>query len=274
MTGENDCGDLSELHGGALHDLTGKHCVVTGGGSGIGAMIAAGFVANGASVYVVSRKDTSPYCDALTLAGPGRAQSVRCDLAVEQEVVRLAAELHILTGGRLDVLVNNSGTNWAQPIEEYSLTGWDKVMDLNVRSVFHVTQQCLPLLDAASSDECPARVINIGSINGIGITSLDTYAYSASKAAVAHLTRVMGGKLGERRITVNAIMPGAFQSRMMRATLETFGDVIAKGVPLGRIGRAKDMVALSLLMAGPGGAWMTGSCVVLDGGAVVKPASL
>ena len=121
---------------------------------------------------------------------------------------------------------------------------------------------------------CPARVINIGSINGIGITSLDTYAYSASKAAVAHLTRVMGGKLGERRITVNAIMPGAFQSRMMRATLESFGDVIAKGVPLGRIGRAKDMVALSLLMAGPGGAWMTGSCVVLDGGAVVKPASL
>ena len=273
VAGENEVPPLDTIGGGALHDLTGRHCCVTGGGSGIGAMIAAAFVANGAVCYIVSRKDTGAYAAQLTQAYPGTCIALQADLAVPEQVVELASELRRrCPGGKLHCLVNNSGTNWAQPIDEYSLKGWDKVYDLNVRSVFHLTQQCLPLLEASGRPDDPARVINISSIDSISVGVPDTFAYSSGKAAVSHMTRVLGCKLADRNITVNAILPGAFMSRMMRGTIGAVGKAnMERGIPLGRLGGVHDMAGVALMMAGPrSGAWMTGSCVTLDGGAVVR----
>jgi len=273
IAGENDVPPLSQISGQALNNLSGKCCVVTGGGSGIGAMIAAGFCANGATVFIVSRKDTSPFAAQLTAAYPGTCTALRADLAHAPDVVRLSQELTTLCpAGKLHCLVNNSGTNWAQPIDEYSLKGWDKVYDLNVRSVFHVTQQCLPLLRKSGTAEDPARVINISSIDSITQGVLDTFAYSSGKAAVSHLSRVLASKLAGEHITVNSILPGAFASRMMRGTIENVGgqSVMGRVIPLGRMGSTLDMAGVSLMLCGRGGSWITGASIVLDGGAVVK----
>jgi len=272
MENENYIPPLSEISGATMNDLTGKCCVVTGGGSGIGAMITAGFVANGATVFIVSRKDTSPFASKLTAAYPGKCFALRADLAKEEDVVRLSSELReACPDGKLHCLVNNSGTNWAEPIEEYSLKGWDKVYDLNVRSVFHVTQQLLPLLRASGTRSNPARVINISSIDSITQSALNTFAYSSGKAAVGHLSRVLAAKLADDHITVNNILPGAFQSRMMRGTIAAAGEEnMSRGIPLGRIGSTLDMAAVAVMLAGRGGQWMTGASITLDGGQVIR----
>eukprot|EP00946_MAST-07B_sp_MAST-7B-sp1_P005205 g5205.t1 len=273
LAGENVLPPARALHSSSLFSLSGKQCLVTGGGSGIGAMIAAGFVANGASVYIVSRKDCSPFAATLTSKYPGQCTWLGADLSVPAQVNALVATLRArLPGSKLHCLVNNSGTNWAQPIDEYSLRGWDKVYNLNVRSVFHLIQQCLPLLEAAASPEDPGRIINISSIDSITVGALDTFAYSSGKAAVSHMTRVLGGKLAARHVTCNAILPGAFPSRMMRATIESVGEEnLSNANPLGRIGCVYDMAGVALMLASRAGAWITGACVTLDGGTVVKP---
>jgi NAD(P)-dependent dehydrogenase (short-subunit alcohol dehydrogenase family) len=165
----------------------------------------------------------------------------------------------------LDVLVNNAGANWGAPLAEQDSRSWRRVLDVNVEGVFHVTKFLLPLLQKAGTVEEPARVINVGSVDGIQVPGFETYAYSASKAAVHQLTRHLAKHLAPT-ITVNAIAPGPFQSRMMRATLEAAGDNMAKMMPLKRIGRPEDMAGVAIFLASPASSFMTGTIVPVDGG--------
>jgi NAD(P)-dependent dehydrogenase (short-subunit alcohol dehydrogenase family) len=163
------------------------------------------------------------------------------------------------------VLVNNAGANWGAPLADYPEAGWDKVMALNVKAVFNLTRFLLPPLHAAARPGDPARVINVGSIDGLQVPALETYAYSASKAAVHHLTRVLARKLAPK-ITVNAIAPGPFESKMMAETLQRFGDVIRSGCPMGRIGEPDDMAGAAIYLAAKAGAYVTGTVLPVDGG--------
>ena len=248
-----------------LFSIEGKVALVTGGSRGIGAMIARGFVEAGARVYISSRK--KEVCDevAADLAKVGTCLSLPADLSVEGEAERLAAELGEREGA-LHVLVNNAGANWGAPLEEYPDEAWDKVLGLNVKAVFQLTRALLPKLEAAGSHADPARVINIGSIDGLHVPALDTYAYSASKAAVHQLTRVLARKLAPKHITVNAVAPGPFQSKMMAVTLERFGDAIVESCPLKRIGEPEDMAGVTIFLASRAGAYLTGAILPVDGG--------
>jgi len=248
-----------------LFSVNGKVAVVTGGSRGIGLMIAEGFVRAGARVYISSRK--ADVCDAVAaeLSEHGTCISVPADLASEDECRRLADEV----GSREDqvhVLVNNAGANWSEPIETFPESAWDKVLDLNLKSPFFLTRALLPRLEAAGTADDPARVINVGSIDGIQVPLFPTYSYSTSKAALHQLTRVLARELGPRHITVNAIAPGPFESKMMAATLESFGDAIASSSPLGRIGRPDDMAGVAIYLASRAGSYVTGAVIPVDGG--------
>jgi len=248
-----------------LFSVAGKTVLVTGGSRGIGLMIARGFVENGANVYISSRKKDA--CDAAVaeLSRYGTCASLPADLAREEETVRLASALSEREP-RLHVLVNNAGANWGAPLAEYPDSAWDKVLALNVKSVFHLTRHCLPLLEAAVTPGDPARVINIGSIDGLHVPPMETYAYSTSKAAVHHLTRVLAKQLASRKVTVNAVAPGPFPSKMMKETLDTFGDVIVASVPLSRIGEPEDMAGVAIYLASRAAAYVTGAVIPVDGG--------
>lgn len=252
-----------------LFDVAGKVALVTGGSRGIGAMIARGFVENGARVYISSRKQE--VCDrvAQELGRVGTCVSLPADLSTETECRRLAAELAARESA-LHILVNNAGANWGAPLQEYPDSAWDKVLALNVKAVFHLTRALLPQLEAAAKPGDPARVINIGSIDGLRVPLLETYAYSASKAAVHHLTRVLAMQLAPRNITVNAVAPGPFESKMMAATLERFRDTIVAACPLGRIGEPEDMAGVALYLASRAGAYVTGAVIPVDGGLSVR----
>ncbi|HUI47280.1 MAG TPA: SDR family oxidoreductase [Acidimicrobiia bacterium] len=248
-----------------LFDITGKTALVTGGSRGIGLMIARGFVDAGATVYISSRK--ADVCDevAAELSKSGRCVSLPADLSRAEECERLALEV----SGReeaLHILVNNAGATWGAPLADYPADAWDKVMTLNARSPFLLTRALVPMLEAAGTADDPARVINIGSIDGIQVPLLETYAYSTSKAAVHQLTRHLARQLGRRNITVNAVAPGPFESKMMAATLRDFGDSIARSSPLGRIGRPDDMAGVAIYLASRAGAYVTGAVIPVDGG--------
>jgi NAD(P)-dependent dehydrogenase (short-subunit alcohol dehydrogenase family) len=248
-----------------LFDVSGKAVLVTGGSSGIGLMIAQGFVENGARVYISSRK--ADVCEqvAAELSKLGSCVALPADLSTDSECARLAGEL-AAREPELHVLVNNAGANWGAPLEEYPDAAWDKVMALNVKAVFNLTRALLPQLEAAASEDDPARVINIGSIDGIQVPALETYAYSSSKAAVHHLTRVLASRLAPKHITVNAVAPGPFQSKMMAATLDRLGDAVRNMVPLKRIGRPEDMAGVAIFLASQAGAYLTGAVIPVDGG--------
>ncbi|KAI9221069.1 hypothetical protein BC828DRAFT_382042 [Blastocladiella britannica] len=255
-----------------LFDVSGKVVLITGGSRGIGLMIAAGFVQNGAKVYITARsaKINDAAAAALTKQGPGKCVSIPGDLQSVEDIKAIVAEI-AKHESKLDVLVNNAGANWGSPIEEYPDGAFEKVMNLNVRRVFTLTQACLPLLLAAGTEKSPARVINIGSVDGIRVPNLETYAYSASKAALHHLTRVMAGQLPSRGpITVNAVAPGPFESKMMKATLDKFHDAIVAGIPLGRIGIPQDMAGVCIYLASEAGAYVSGTVIPVDGGALVR----
>ena len=162
--------------------------------------------------------------------------------------------------------MNNAGANWGAPLAEYPDSAWDKVLALNVKAVFHLTRFLLPQLETAVRPGDPARVINVGSIDGLLVPVLETYAYSASKAAVHHLTRTLAHRLAPRGITVNAIAPGPFESKMMQETLERFGDAIVGQCPLGRIGRWEDMAGATIYLSSRAGAYLTGAVIPVDGG--------
>lgn len=247
-----------------LFSIEGKVALVTGGSRGIGLMIARGYVEAGARVYVSSRKASVCEEVAAELSKAGTCVALPADLATEAEARRLASELASRESA-LHILVNNAGANWGAPLEEYPDDAWDKVLALNVKAIFHLTRAALPQLEAAATEDDPARVINVGSIDGIQVPLLETYAYSTSKAAVHHLTRVLAKRLAPR-ITVNAVAPGPFESKMMAATLDRFGDQIADSAPLKRIGTPEDMAGAAIYLASRAGAYLTGAVIPVDGG--------
>lgn len=247
-----------------LFDVSGKTVLVTGGTRGIGEMIARGFVAAGAKVYVSSRKADVGDAIARELSSEGVCISLPANLASEDECRRLAAEI-ASREERLDVLVNNAGATWGAPMAEYDDAAFERVLALNVKAVFHLTKFLRPLLEAAGTPDSPARVINIGSIDGIRVPAMETYAYSASKAAVHQLTRHLAKYLAPT-VTVNAIAPGPFESKMMHATLEAFGDAIAEAAPMKRIGRPDDMAGAAIFLASPAASYVTGVVLPVDGG--------
>jgi NAD(P)-dependent dehydrogenase (short-subunit alcohol dehydrogenase family) len=248
-----------------LFDLTGKVAVVTGGTRGIGLMIARGLLDAGATVYLSSRKAGACAAAERELSEHGTVTAIPADLSSEPECLRLAAEI----GGReqaLHVLVNNAGATWGAPLAEFPAAAWDKVIDLNLKAPFFLIRAFLPLLEAAGTADDPARVINIGSIDGLRVPALPTYAYSASKAGLHHLTRVLARELGPRHVTVNAVAPGPFESKMMAVTLERYGEAIAAAAPLRRIGRPDDMAGVAVYLASRAGAYVTGAVIPVDGG--------
>lgn len=247
-----------------LFDVSGKVAVVTGGSRGIGLMIARGFVEAGVRTYISSRK--KDVCDevAAELSEVGEAISVPADCSTE-EGCRGLAEAVAAREPVLHILVNNAGATWGAPLAEHDDASWDRVLDLNVKGVFHLTKFLLPLLRGAGTPEDPARVINIGSVDGIQVPLLETYSYSSSKAAVHQLTRHLARHLGPD-VTVNAIAPGPFESKMMAATLSAFGDRIARDAPMKRIGRPDDMAGTAIFLASRAGSYITGAVLPVDGG--------
>src|SRR5262245_10161518 len=248
-----------------LFSIKGKVALVTGGSRGIGLMIARGYVEAGARVYISSRKKEA--CDqvAAALSEIGECISIPADLSTGDECTRLAQEI----GKReqaIHILVNNAGAAWGASIEEYPESGFDKVMDLNVKGVFLLTRDLLSLLEKGARPGDPARVINIGSIDGLRVPDIDNFAYSASKAALHHLTRVLAVKLGSRGISVNAVAPGPFESQMTKWLLDNFRENIEKHCPLGRIGEPPDMAGVAIYLASRAGAYLNGVVIPVDGG--------
>ncbi|MBW0151200.1 MAG: SDR family oxidoreductase [Phenylobacterium sp.] len=248
-----------------LFSVEGKVVLVTGGSRGIGEMIARGYVENGAKVYISSRK--AEVCDRVAeeLSEYGTCISLPFDLGGMAGIEGLANAVKERES-RLDVLVNNAGATWGAPIDEYPEDGWDKTVDLNVKSIFFLTQKLLPLLRAAATAEEPSRVINIASVNGIEPPTLETYAYSTSKAGCIMLTRHLAKRLAPEHILVNAIAPGPFPSKMMAATLAQAGDAIAKSNPRGRIGQPEDIAGVAIFLSSRASAYTTGAVVPCDGG--------
>jgi NAD(P)-dependent dehydrogenase (short-subunit alcohol dehydrogenase family) len=253
-----------------LFSVAGKVVVVTGGSRGIGAMIARGFVEGGAKVYISARKESECAETAKELSKHGTCIAIVADLSTEAGCQALSDAIAAREGA-LHVLVNNAGANWGAPLAEFPDSAWDKVLALNVKAVFHLTRLLLPLLEKGSRPGDPARVINIGSIDGLKVPFLETYSYSASKAAVHHLTRVLAVQLAPKGITVNAVAPGPFESKMMAVTLDRFRDAIVASCPLGRIGEPEDMAGVAIYLASRAGAYVTGVVIPVDGGITVRP---
>lgn len=251
----------------SLFDISGKAALVTGGSRGIGRMIATGLVQAGARVVISSRKAEELGATAAELASFGECQAIPGDLSSPEGASALADAVRAEVG-ELQILVNNAGANWGAPLEEFPASGWDRAMHTNVEGIFHLTVGLLPALRAAASADDPARVINIGSIDGLRAPAMDNYSYSASKAAVHMLTRHLARRLAAERITVNAIAPGPFESKMMAFLLDNPEQrkIVESTVPLGRIGRPDDVAGLTIFLASRAGAYLTGSVIPLDGG--------
>lgn len=248
-----------------LFDVSGKVALVTGGSRGIGEMIAEGFVANGVKTYISSRKADA--CDATAgrLSAQGECIALPADLSTVDGINALADALREREE-RLDILVNNAGVTWGAPIEEFPESAWDKIMDINVKGPFFLTQALLGLLERSATADDPSRIIMIGSVDGLNVNSMPTFSYGPSKAAVHHLARTLASHLAARNITANAIAPGPFPSKMMAHTLATVGDEIRKGVPLKRIGEAADMAGTAIYLCSKAANYVTGVVIPVDGG--------
>jgi NAD(P)-dependent dehydrogenase (short-subunit alcohol dehydrogenase family) len=250
-----------------LFDVSGRTALVTGGSRGIGLMIARGLVQAGARVIVSSRKADDVTAAAAQLSELGQCHAIPADISTREGAAALAAAVRERFT-ELDILVNNAGVVWGAPLEEFPAQGWEKVLSTNVQGVFHLTVALLPELRAAASAEEPARVINIGSIDGLRTPAMENYSYSAAKAAVHMLTRHLAKRLAAEHITVNAIAPGPFESKMMAFVLDdpVAREIVEQSVPLARVGRPDDVAGLTLFLASRAGAYVTGTVIPLDGG--------
>jgi NAD(P)-dependent dehydrogenase (short-subunit alcohol dehydrogenase family) len=254
-----------------LFSVAGKVALVTGGGRGIGLMMTKALVASGAKVYIASRKREVCEKIAAELGGADRCIGLGADLSTEEGVVGLADELK-RREEKLDILVNNSGATWGAAFEEFPWDAWDKVLKLNLTAPFVLTRELVPLLANAGTDDDPARVVNIGSMLGTVTTSWTAYSYAASKAGLHHITRILSNELANRHITVNAIAPGPFDTKMMKeaAQNEAARQAVAAGIPLKRWGAAEDAAGTVLFLCSRAGAYVSGAIVPLDGGATAK----
>lgn len=256
-----------------LFSVAGKTVVVTGGGRGIGEMIARTFTENGASVYISSRSAETlrRTAERLSAAGPGKCTPLAEDLSTEVGCSNFARRFGELEGtdGKLHVLVNNSGIAWGESIDTFPEKQFDRVMALNVKAPFLLTRALRPFLERGSSSGDPARVINIGSITGFQHQPVPTWSYDVSKAAVHHLTRKLAAEFAPS-ITVNAIAPGFVPTRMSAGLLAYGGtqDDVSAGVPMGRLGAASDLGGAAVYLSSAAGAWVTGQVLVVDGGQV------
>ncbi len=247
----------------SLFSLEGRSALVTGGSRGIGRMIAEGFLSQGARVYISARKADACDAAAAELSQYGTCVSLPADISTMAGIKNLVAQYRERESG-LDVLVNNAGAVWGAPFESFPESGWDKVMDLNVKSLFFLTQELKKDLSASSSKHL-AKVINISSIDGISLNPAETYSYQASKAAVIHLTKKMAVHLIQDGIVVSGIAPGAFASEMNREARD-HADEIKAEIPSGRIGSAEDIAAAAVYLAANAGDYVVGSTINVDGG--------
>ncbi len=247
-----------------LFSLSGRNAVITGGSRGIGRMIAEEFVKRGVRTYITARKIEACEQTAKELSEHGECIALPSDLSTNEGVSEFAAAL----GERevaLDILINNAGAAWGAEFDDFPEAGWDKVMDLNVKSLFFLSQKLAPMLRNAATADQPAKIINIASIDGIYVTDNETYSYVASKAAVIHLTRRMAKRLIQDNINVNAIAPGAFQSDM-NVWARDSPDMVAGMVPSGRIGKPEDMAGTAVFLASRAGDYLVGTTITVDGG--------
>ena len=251
-----------------LFSLEGKVAIVTGGSRGIGAMVAKGFVEAGVKTYITARKADELNATAEELSKVGECIAIQGDLSTTEGLLAFAEQIKAQES-KVDILFNNAGATWGAPIDEFPESGWDKVMDLNVKSIFFLTQQLLPLLRASANADDPARVINIGSVNGLTNPKMNNYSYSASKAAVIHLTRHLAADLAKEHINVNGIAPGFFPSKMTSHLLD-HEEELAKHIPLGRIGKPEDAAGTAIYLSSKASSWVTGHTIVLDGGQVTS----
>lgn len=251
-----------------LFSLEGKTAVVTGGSRGIGEMIAEGYVDAGARVIMTARKVEALEATAQRLTEKGGdVIAIPGDLSTPEGISAFTAAVTQQVDA-LDILVNNAGASWGAPLGEYPVDGWDKVMNVNVRGVYYVTEALVDLLRAGGTADDPARVINIGSVDGLRACEADHYAYSTSKAAVHHLTRQLARRLSGENVLVNAIAPGPFESKMTAFMLDDPGarDLVTAAVPVGRIGTPDDMAGAAIFLASRAGSYITGSTIAVGGG--------
>ncbi|PVV03665.1 hypothetical protein BB560_001848 [Smittium megazygosporum] len=250
-----------------LFSVKNKTVLVTGGSSGIGLMLATGFVENGARVYVCSimADDCDRIAEELTSRGPGECISLPADLLKMSDIEKLVETIKNREPDGLDVLINNAGIMTVAPIDSYTEADFDNVLNLNLKSVFFVSQKFIPLLEKKGTASDPSRIINTGSVSGIAYQE-NVFAYSASKAGLHHLSKSMAVSLGPRHITVNCIAPGIFPSLITKEFLERDGENIAKLSLMGRIGRPNDIVGACIYLASKAGSYITGTILVVDGG--------
>ena len=246
----------------SLFSLEGRVALVTGGSRGIGRMIAEGFLAQGARVYICARRAEQAEATAAELAP--NCMALPADLSSVDGTREFAARM-LAREPAIDILVNNAGAAWGSDFEDFPESGWDKVFDLNVKAPFFLTQALLPALKNAAQKGSPAKVINIGSVDGLRISPWETYSYQASKAAIHHLTRRMAAKLVAENIVVSAIAPGAFPSDMNRAARDRATDYV-DSIPAGRIGRPEDIAAAAIYLASHAGDYVVGEVLTVDGG--------
>jgi NAD(P)-dependent dehydrogenase (short-subunit alcohol dehydrogenase family) len=248
-----------------LFSVRGKVALVTGGSRGIGEMIARGYVENGVKTYISARNGAACAALAEELSAFGTCIAIPADLSKMEEIERLAAEIEARED-KLHILVNNAGASWGAPFGAFPESGWDKVMDLNVKSPFFLTQRLGKLLEAAGTPDDFARVINIGSIDGLHVSGIETYSYAASKAGINHMTKMMAKFLAAKHIAVNAIAPGYFPSKMTAGIPEEFAEATMDATPMRRRGRPEDMAGIALYLSSKASGFTCGAVIPVDGG--------